>query len=211
MVSSSAQAMSADDTAEERALKGEKRVATILYFSVSHDDDAYHSLSPAEKQVRLDRWLGEICREVIAQGGDIDKILGDKVLAVFYHATGKQVETMVLPAIEHKACTAALNLIQRQRSGILPISLRIGMNTGEVIAGLMGSRHRRDYTVIGDAVNLAARCCSVADQGDNGPFVATDRATSPLQTQVIAHPLDVTSVKGKNEAVRLFRIESPVE
>ena len=89
------------------------------------------------------------------QGGDVDKMIGDAVLARFDAADGAA-----------QAVAAAREIQSQEARAGLPRRLGIGIYRGEVISGAIGPEDRRDFTVIGDAVNAAARLCSAAEAGE---------------------------------------------
>jgi adenylate cyclase len=143
---------------------------------------------------------------ILASGGLIDKYEGDAIMA-FWGAP--------LPQEDHaaRACLAAIDNQSRLaelredfvRSGLPPIHSRIGINTGEMIIGNMGSSQRFDFTVIGDSVNLASRLEGAAKE--YGINILISENTYLQASEVIeVRELDLLRVKGKDEPVRIFEI-----
>jgi adenylate cyclase len=137
--------------------KGAKREMT-LFFSDIRSFTAFSERNRAEEVVdSLNRVLSFQTQAVQRNGGDVDKYVGDALVAVF---SGNRKE-------EH-ACLTALeiqNEIMHNRERYNGLTVGIGINTGEVILGMVGSEKRADFTVIGDHVNIASRLCGSAKPG----------------------------------------------
>ena len=146
------------DKPELLKLGGEEQVLTVLFSDIVGFTSISERLSPARLVELLNNYTTEMSDIVMAHGGTIDKYNGDSIMAFFGapiyfadHAT--------------KACQAAIAMINRinelqddwKRAGTPPFFTRIGINTGKMIVGNMGSRNKFNYTVLGDAVNLASR------------------------------------------------------
>jgi adenylate cyclase len=132
-------------------------------------------------------------------GGDIDKYVGDELVAVF------EGDDMAVRAVR-----AALDIQREVPMGLAAedrgrITLGIGINTGEMIMGAMGSVERMDYTVIGDHVNLGARLCSAAEPGQ---ILISERTFTLLASPdwCVITPLEPIKVKGKVELVKIWEI-----
>ena len=137
-------------------------VATLLYSDARGFTAFSEARAPEAVIALLDRLIGLQVEIVEAHGGDVDKIIGDAVLARF-DGTGRAADAV-----------AAACAIQRSLAGAgLGIGVGIGVFSGPVVVGAMGAGKRLDYTVIGDAVNVAARLCAGAAAGE----VIVDDAT----------------------------------
>ncbi|MEW6441416.1 MAG: adenylate/guanylate cyclase domain-containing protein [bacterium] len=187
-------------------LGGEKVEATILFSDIVNFTTLAERLSPEGVGSFLNRYFTEMTKIVFDCKGTIDKFMGDAVMA-FWGAP--------VPDGEHAlgACRAAAAMQERMRSlreemkrdGLPELFVRIGIHTGEVIVGNMGSSELFNYTVLGDAVNLASRL-----EGANKDFGTSilisrsvyDRAASALQ----ARPLGKITVKGKTTEVEVFEL-----
>jgi len=138
---------------------------------------------------------------LIGQGAYIDKYIGDAIIAVFG-------APKTLPNHALAACQAAIDTqrLLAKRNETLAVThgrtlgLRIGINTGEMIVGNMGSARKKNYTVIGDAVNLASRL-----EGANKEFgtsiLISEETARRVRDQLIVRPLTALRVKGKNVAI----------
>jgi class 3 adenylate cyclase len=124
-------------------------------------------------------------------GGDVDKMIGDAVLARFHGAQRAG-----------DAVAAAAKIQEALKSSHLPRGVAIGICDGPVVAGLIGAGHRRDYTIVGDTVNSAARLCSLAKAGE----IIVDSAAAAMVPDMRFGPEETVSVKGRQGklAVRRF-------
>jgi len=139
-------------------LGGEKRELTIMFTDLAGFSTFSERLSPVELTALLNDYLSEMTDIILDEGGTLDKYEGDAIIA-FWNAPLEQSDHAV------RACRAALRCQRRlaelreaflQRTGSA-LRMRVGLNTGEVVVGNMGSRKRFNYTILGDAANLASR------------------------------------------------------
>jgi adenylate cyclase len=141
--------------------------------------------------------------------GTLDKFVGDMVMALFGAPLDDEehAEHAVQTAL---AMAAALDALNRdwQGRGMTPLDIGIGINTGDMVAGNIGSDTIMSYTVIGDAVNLGARLESL--NKEYGTRIIISEATrSRLKGRYDIHPLGEVVVKGKSQAVAIFEVKQP--
>jgi adenylate cyclase len=163
-------------------------------------------MDPEKLVDHLGEYLQVLSDQILTTGGTVDKYVGDAIMAFW----GAPVE---MPNHALAACTAAvrnqkvlLELRERwTREGKPPFHARIGINTGEVVVGNVGTAKRLNYTVIGDEVNLASRL-----EGSNkyyGTQILISEATyEEAKTGIVARPLDWVAVKGKSTAVLVYEL-----
>jgi class 3 adenylate cyclase len=133
-----------------------KRVeVSLLYSDVRRFTEYSELASPEEVIAFLNRIMTLQIECVARHGGDVDKLIGDAMLARFEGA-----------AKEFRAVCAALDIQELVERSDLPRGIGIGIFTGPAISGPIGPEARRDYTVIGDSVNMAARLCTEAQRGE---------------------------------------------
>lgn len=145
----------------------------------------------------LQKQTAEISRIIMDQGGDIDKFIGDKILGIFQISDSMQ-ETL------QKVETTARKLLQAEQSGLLPFPIAIGITYGRVISGFLGVGEKRDYTVIGDSVNISARIEKEAEKlrfrrcllSENFVEKLPDRSAFRLHSEVV--------LKGKSAGLKLY-------
>ncbi len=150
----------------------------------------------------LNHYLDIETEIILNNGGDIDKFVGDEMMAFF---SG--------PKKEYNACKAAMEIRAAMRfqqeqalaDGSDYISMGIGINTGRVVFGSVGARSRMDFTSIGDTVNLAARL-EGANKAYGSKAIITEAVFDKLKDSFVCRELDFIKVKGKNEPVRIYEI-----
>ncbi|MDX6662833.1 MAG: hypothetical protein QOG09_935 [Solirubrobacterales bacterium] len=170
----------------------ERRQATVLFADLSGYTAATESMDPEAAKALVDRALRRLGEEIERYGGSIDKYIGDNVMGVFGAPVAHEddPERAVRAALAMQAAMGEVN----ERAGGASFSLRVGINTGEVMAGSVGD----GYTVIGDVVNVASRLQSAARPGTVTVGAATHRATRATVEYVELAPL---TLKGKSEPV----------
>jgi class 3 adenylate cyclase len=136
-----------------------------------------------------------------AHGGIVDKFVGDLIMVLFGAPISTGQDT--LNAVH---CARAMILRRREMNATSrhPLEIGIGLASGSVVAGCMGSEQRLSYTVLGHRVNLASRLCSVAQAGE---IIADAHTVAALSDAISAKALPVMQLKGFSEPVEPYRIE----
>lgn len=196
---------------ETLALGGEKRDRTVLFSDVKGFTTISERLAPEELVELLNTYLGEMTDVVFAHDGMLDKYIGDGVMAVW----GAPV-----PQDDHaaRACRAALEMIERLDAlnaaiaarGWPQLHVRIGLNSGPMVFGNMGSRGHLSLTVMGDNVNLGARLEGVNKQYGTA-ILASEATVLAAGDTIITRELDVVRVKGKDETSRIYEVLGPAD
>ena len=172
------------------------KAAMTLFFSDVRGFSSYAERHPPERVVEaLNRLLNAQTEIIHRNGGDVDKFVGDAVVAVF---SGER--------REENACRSALEIqeeLSRDRGGYDGLEVGIGLDSGEVILGLVGSEKRADFTVIGDHVNAAARLCAAARPG---MVLVTESEFTPLRGAIRARGPARLKVKGKMEPLNVYQV-----
>lgn len=187
-------------------LGGEKREMTIHFSDIEGFTTVSESLKPEALVELLAEYLGEMSRIIAEEKGTVDKYIGDAVMA-FWGAPQPVPNHAIHAAQAALKCQTRLFELEKkwQAEGKPVFRCRIGLNTGEIIVGNMGSAERLNYTVIGDAVNLASRL-----EGINkyyGTRIILGETTQRLvKDQFVTRLLDFVAVKGKNEAIRIYEL-----
>lgn len=152
-------------------LGGEIKHVTVLFCDIRGFTDLSEILPPTELIALLNEHMGAMAEIVRHHGGVIDKFIGDEIMAVFGALRTRGDE----PA-QAVACARAMMQEREQRNArqTYPLPIGIGLATGEVVAGCLGSHERLNYTVIGARVNLASRLCGAARPGE----ILLDEATA---------------------------------
>ncbi len=185
-------------------LRGERRTVTVLFADLSGFTSISERLDPEDVYQLMDEVLHAFVEEIYRYEGTVDKFTGDGVMAIFGAPVAHEddPERAVRAAV---GMQNALSRLNRSFAGRYHVELkcRIGLNSGEVVVGGLGSDLRLDYTVMGDAVNVAARLQQAAEPGE--VLVSEDifRATDPLFAYALVGDL---RLKGKTEPVRAYRL-----
>ncbi|MGZ3804711.1 MAG: adenylate/guanylate cyclase domain-containing protein [Pseudobdellovibrionaceae bacterium] len=186
-----------DGVESELRIEGQSVDAVVLFADIRGFTSLSEKTSPEEVVKMLNQFFERIVKIVQQNGGVIDKFIGDNVMAVW------SVPYPIEDA-EKKAITAALSILteiekwnqELHRQGRAQIGVGIGINTGKMIAGSIGSADRMEYTVIGDTVNTAQRAESIAKKQQ---LVVTSEMHEKIKDFVISVPLEPTKVKGKED------------
>jgi class 3 adenylate cyclase/tetratricopeptide (TPR) repeat protein len=186
------------------ALQGERKQVTVMFADIS-GFTAMSEQRDAEDVVTLvNACLARLSDCVYRYEGTLDKYIGDAIMAVFGapRAHEDDPERAIRTALAMREALDEFNAAPPLPLAE-PLGIHIGVGTGYVIAGLIGTERRQDYTVMGDAVNLASRLEDVSDQGQIFVSEDTYRLTSRL---FVFDELGPLSVKGKAEPVKVYEV-----
>ncbi len=196
---------------ERLKLGGERRELTIFFSDVQGFTSISEVLSPEDLTSLLNDYLSAMTDIILEEGGTIDKYEGDAIIA-FWNAPLSLEDHAVRGLRATLRCQAALAALRpafKARVG-KDLYMRVGMNSGPAVVGNMGSSNRFDYTMLGDAVNLAARLEGVNKQF--GTYTMVSEATLRLTGDSYpARELSRIGVVGRKEPVRVFEPMYPEE
>lgn len=196
-------------------LGGEERVVTMLFSDIRGFTSMSEKMSPPEIVSILNEYMTEMVEIINKYRGVVDKFVGDEIM-VIYGAPLSYGE--VLDA--KLAVATAVDMIKRvkelhqkwEKEGKPLLTPGIGINTGVVVAGNMGSRDRLSYTVIGDAVNTASRLCSSAGKLQ---ILISETTYNLVKEFVKVNELEPIKVKGKEKPLKVYEVldytASPLE
>ncbi|MBL9099917.1 MAG: CHASE2 domain-containing protein [Myxococcales bacterium] len=186
-------------------LGGARRELTVLFSDIRDFTALSERLTPEELVQLLNVYLTPMTQAVLLRGGYLDKYIGDAVMAVYGAPVPKQNHAGLALATAVGMCSALAKLQPQLEPRGITLRIGVGVNTGDMVVGNMGSSERFDYTVVGDAVNLASRLegltkvygvfCLV------GPLT---RAQAPAGYRF--RELDLVRVKGKGQPVAIFEL-----
>ena len=185
-------------------LGGDKRLATILFTDVRGFTKLSEKLDPKDILTLLNGHFDIINDEIFKTNGTMLKFIGDAAMAVFNIPFAQ-------PDHAERAIRACINIQRRmvkyskkvkEKYGI-DFAIGIGMNTGEVVVGNMGSHQYMDYTIIGDAVNTASRLNGVAKAGE---IVISESTYRLVRGKFKFSPPEEVSVKGKSKPIKVYRV-----
>jgi class 3 adenylate cyclase len=186
------------------ALGGELRLVSVLFCDVRGFTALTERMPPTEVVEILNEHMTALTAVVHAHQGVVDKFVGDALVAFFGapRSAGDDARHAVEAACDMVAERVRLNVGSRR-----PLEIGVGVASGLVVAGCVGSASRLDYTVVGERVNLAARLCAQA----GGMEVLIDDETHRLAGRVDTEPLPPLRLKGFSRAMAAHRVRGLTE
>jgi class 3 adenylate cyclase len=184
----------------------QRKQATIVFADLSGFTAMSEDLDPEQVREIVNRYFESLSAVVNRYQGTVDKYIGDCVMAVFGVPATRENDC-------ERACCAALDMQKAVRDlattftgvTVRPPELHIGVNTGLVVAGGMGSTEHSPYTVMGDAVNLASRLCHEAE---NGQIALGESTWEMVRHNFSGSGPEFRSIKGKSEKVPIYFLQS---
>lgn len=191
---------------EKLRLGGEKKKLTIMFSDLAGFTSISEAMTPEELVELLNAYLGAMTNIIFEHKGTLDKYIGDAIMA-FWGAPIDQQEQEIL------ACKSVLSMIDHLNKlrvewlakGLPDVFARYGINTGQAVAGNMGSETRFNYTVMGDTVNLAARL-EPANKVYNTTAMISEFTYAAVKDELICRQLDKLVVKGKSKPVTVYEL-----
>ena len=187
-------------------LGGEEKELTALFSDIRGFTTISERLSATSLVDLINEYFSVMTNVIIKHGGTLDKYIGDAIMA-FWGAP--------IPEPDHtgRACLAGLEMLKAlenlrakwEAEGRPRIDIGVGLNTGPMVVGNMGSSNKRNYTVMGDEVNLASRL-----EGMNKEFsthlIVSENTYAPVKERLVARELDLIRVKGKLKPVKIYEL-----
>ena len=185
-------------------LGGARRELTVLFSDIRDFTGLSERLSPEELVALLNVYLTPMTEEVLVRGGYLDKYIGDAVMAVYGAPVPKLDHAVRALATATAMHVALARLEPTLRARGIELRIGVGVNTGDMVVGNMGSRERFDYTVVGDAVNLASRLEGLTKV--YGVFCVVGPQTRAAAAAYRFRELDLVRVKGKGQPVAIHEL-----
>jgi len=188
------------------ALGGELREVTVLFADLRDSTALGERLTPTALLELLNAFLSRMAHAIEHEHGIVDKYVGDEIMAVF----GAPLD---LPDHAERAVAAAIGMIDAlaalnaERVPAAPLRMGIGIASGTVIAGNVGSSERMNYTVLGDVVNLAARLQALTKEHDVG-LLMNEATQAGAQTRFATRGLGTVTVRGRVATTTLYTVET---
>jgi len=210
------------DTTRGMNERGNLRKATILFADIRDFVKFCDVHSPEEVTDFLNSYFDEMVKIIKKYGGDVDKFIGDAILAAFYesdesnyvddkHAqSGESNLNAIYCALEMRQKLLEINS-ERKSKGQSEIENGIGMDYGNVISGPIGSENRRDFTVIGDVVNVASRIEKLTKEAKKSKILVSENVMARVEGLVSAQEMLGHDVRGKSSGVKVFEIYEIVD
>ena len=187
-------------------LGGEEREMTAFFSDIQGFSSISERLTPTELVQLLNDYLTDMCDIILGAEGTVDKFEGDSIMA-FWGAPTRQADHA------KRACFAAIEMndrlielrVRALQKGVTPLVVRMGVNTGTMVVGNMGSKQRMNYTVMGDAVNLASRLEGANKAYGSGMMISESTYRS-CEADIDVRELDRITVVGKSEPVTVYQL-----
>jgi CHASE2 domain-containing sensor protein/class 3 adenylate cyclase len=200
---------------QDGRITGQEVYVTVLFTDMRNFSTAAEAQAPGDTLNWLNNYLGAIANEVLAHGGMVDKYIGDAVMAVFGVPIPHSNETERTRDAQC-AVDAALAIAHKLEEmndvwisqGFPPVTTGIGVNSGLVIAGSLGSSERLEYSVLGDAVNVASRLESFNKEVDGGPhhILISEETHQRLDNNFKTEFVGKYALKGKTQETGIYRV-----
>ena len=198
------QLMNAGDS--DDFLGGRSTNATVLFSDIRSFTTLTESLGPQGTVAMLNEYFTIMVDCITEEGGMLDKFIGDAIMAAFGIPVGHDDD-------EDRAMRASIKMltsladwnVEREAQGLMAIDHGLGLNTGNIVSGNIGSPKRMDYTMIGDGVNLAARLESACKQY-HAHLLISEYTQVKLKGTYRMRDIDDVIVKGKTEPVRVYEV-----
>ncbi len=186
-------------------LGGENRDVTVLFADIRGFTSLTTGMEPQRVIGLLNECMERLSAAVEQEGGVVDKYVGDEIMAVFGAPVAQEDHATrgALSAVRMRRAIEELNAVRAAR-GESALGLGVGINSGPVVAGNMGSRARLNYTVLGETVNLAARLCAAAAPGE---ILLTARTHALSAACVRAAPTGARTFRGFARDIEVFALE----
>lgn len=191
---------------EKLKLGGEKKELTVLFSDIRGFTSFSEQMAPENLVKFLNEYLSKMTEIVFKYDGLLDKYMGDAIMAIW----GAPLEQ---PDHSLRACYTALEMVGElsilrekwRNQGMPALNIGVGINTGLMVVGNMGSEKRFDYTVMGDSVNLGSRL-----EGLNKLYgtsiIVSEFTYSLVKEEILGRELDLVRVKGKDQPVRIYEL-----
>ncbi|MEQ9121009.1 MAG: GAF domain-containing protein [Alphaproteobacteria bacterium] len=185
------------------SLGGESVVATALFSDIRRFTSLAEGMTAQGVVELLNEYFTDMVEVIFKRNGVLDKYIGDAIMAVFGAPvkSGRHADDAVLTAIEMQRALRLLNVRRRERGQPL-LEIGVGLCTGEMLSGSIGSEKRLEYTVIGDSVNLASRL-EGANKHYGTNILMADTTASLLSEPYVTRPIDLIRVKGRMRPVEV--------
>jgi adenylate cyclase len=199
----------------ELHLGGQLRRATVLFSDLRGFTALSEQMAPAAVVATLNEYFSLMSDWVRNCGGFVDKFMGDAMLVVFgvfdlsEHGSARAAADAIRCGLGMHERLAELNM-HRHAAGHWPLAISVGVDSGEVLAGTIGAEDRLEFTVIGDAVNVAARLQEVGKLR-GAPLLVSEHTFDLACTSGITPPLiafDTVPLRGRRESVRVYGVDA---
>jgi class 3 adenylate cyclase len=187
---------------ESLALGGIRRELSIVFSDIQGFTSLSETLDPEVVIKVLNRYVGTAAEAMLLHEATVDKYIGDAVMAFFNAPDDQSDHTLraVRAALRMRDDIYALHEVMEPQ---FRLSFRIAVHRGEAVVGLVGTKDRLDYTIIGDTVNTAKR---LQENGVPGKVVISDAVYEKVKDHVVVAPMEAMKVKGKVHPIEVYEL-----
>lgn len=184
---------------------GDRKKVSVLFTDIRGFTPMSESMSPEDVVALLNRHFSSMLPIIKNNGGVLDKFIGDAMMVTFGTPFSKDDDALraVKTGLMMRDMRMALNE-ERKKEGKGAVHIGIGINTGYVVAGNIGSEERMEYTVLGDAVNIASRIEGLSREED--VIITEDTYREIMDSIIVSHDKEEVSLKGKSQPVTIYRV-----
>lgn len=194
------------DTGDQSVHVGKHIEATILFSDIRNFTGISEANPPDKVFEVLNEHFGGIEPIIRLYNGRVDKYIGDAVMAIFHQTEPEHHAISAIKAAYRMKQYVAMMNKKREQRGLFPINIGIGISTGQVLLGDIGSDRRKDLTVIGDEVNLASRLESASKQGKYSKIIFSGQTLKYLEDFVEVDKMPFEEIRGKKQAVQIYEL-----
>ena len=192
--------------ADDSIHAGRNLEATILFSDIRNFTGMTEDNTPDKIFTMLNEFLGGVEPIIRNNNGRVDKFIGDAVMAVFHNTSPEHHALSAVKAgVQMKHFVKKLNQ-KRMQAGLFTINIGIGISTGTVLLGDVGSSRRKDLTVIGDEVNLASRLETASKKGRHSKIIFSGATYDIIRNYVEAEEMPFTEIRGKQQAISIYEL-----
>lgn len=194
------------DAGKRIILGGKREELTIMFTDICNFTTITETIPIENLMQQLEEYFDKLSTVILNHHGTIDKYIGDAIMA-FWGAPEKIENHSLLATEAALACQQVLKELNKKwiLEGKTPFYTRIGLHEGCAIVGNIGTSKRMNYTIMGDAVNLASRLEGV-NKTYQTSIVISEALANKIGNEFLLRPLDVVQVKGKKERVKIFEL-----
>ena len=191
---------------QEAKLGGEKREVTIAFSDIAGFTSIAETMPSDALVEHLGDYLAALSHEIMESGGTVDKFIGDSIMA-FWGAPAVNPQHAALACVAADRCRKKLAELRPRwlAEGKPALKTRIGLGTGEVLVGNIGSAARMNYTVIGDAANLSSRLEGL-NKHYGTEILLSETTYLGAKDRIVVRPIDLVTVAGRAEAVTVYEL-----
>lgn len=193
------------ESENQYSFDGESREMSVLFADIRNFTHISESLDPSQLKKLLNEYFTPMTKIIFDHGGTIDKYVGDMIMAFWGAPLENKNHSLdaVMAAFEMQKMAESMT-DKFKEIGVNEIKIGVGINSGFMNVGDMGSQYRRSYTVLGDTVNLASRLES-STKFYHSNFIISDNTLEGCHGEIIARHLDRVKVIGKDQAIEIYQ------